>query len=61
MRCKQAPRNDAHFNILAPRVLVDAVQRTAAQQMQSANSYARAALLRALERDGVKLKEQVAA
>jgi hypothetical protein len=61
MRCKQAPRNDAHFNIVAPKVLVEAVQHAAARNWQSANSYARAALLKQLERDGVKLKENAAA
>ena len=51
------PRCDCHFNILAPRALVDAVQAIAARNYQSANSYARAALLKALERDGVNINE----
>jgi hypothetical protein len=45
MNRSKPPRCDAHFNIVAPRVLVDAVQRVAARNWQSANAYARAALL----------------
>jgi hypothetical protein len=58
MRCKTAPRNDRHFNIVAPKALVEAVQHMAARNWQSANAYARAALLKQLERDGVKLKAE---
>ena len=61
MNRSKPPRCDAHFNIVAPRILVDAVQRMAARNWQSANSYARAALLEALERDGVKIEEKPAA
>jgi hypothetical protein len=57
MRCKHAPRNDAHFNIVCPKVLVEAVRHAAAQHLQSANAYARGALLKRLEADGVRLKE----
>jgi hypothetical protein len=56
MNRSKPPRCDAHFNIVAPRVLVDAVQRVAARNWQSANAYARAALLKQLERDGEKLE-----
>jgi hypothetical protein len=56
MNRSKPPRCDAHFNIVAPRVLVDAVQRVAARNWQSANAYARAALLKQLERDGEKLQ-----
>jgi hypothetical protein len=58
MRCRTAPRNDAQFNIVAPKVLVEAVQRVAARNWVSANAYARAALLKQLERDGEKLEVQ---
>ena len=61
MNRSKPPRCDAHFNIVAPRVLVDAVQRMAARNWQSANSYARSALLEALERDGVTIEENEAA
>jgi hypothetical protein len=44
------------FNIVCPRPLLEAVQRAAAQNWQSANAYARAALLKQLQRDGVKLE-----
>jgi hypothetical protein len=57
MRCKTAPRCDAHFNIVAPKALVEAVQDMAARNWQSANAYARTALLKQLERDGVKLND----
>jgi hypothetical protein len=60
MRCKHAPRNDAQFNIAAPKALVEAVQDAAARHLQSANSYARGALLRQLERDGIRVKETAA-
>jgi hypothetical protein len=53
---KTAPRNDAHFNIVAPKALVEAVQDMAARNWQSANAYARTALLNQLKRDGVKIK-----
>jgi hypothetical protein len=56
MNRSKPPRCDAHFNIVAPRVLVDAVQRVAARNWQSANAYARAALLKQLERDGEELE-----
>jgi hypothetical protein len=56
MNRSKPPRCDAHFNIVAPRVLVDAVQRVAARNWQSANAYARAALLKQLEREGEKLE-----
>jgi hypothetical protein len=56
MNRSKPPRCDAHFNIVAPRVLVDAVQRVAARNWQSTNAYARAALLKQLERDGEKLE-----
>ena len=56
MNRSKPPRCDAHFNIVAPRVLVDAVQRVAARNWQSANAYARTALLKQLERDGEKLE-----
>jgi len=61
MRCKAAPRNDTPFNILAPKALVEAVHDAAARNWQTGSAYARAALLRQLERDGVKLKENAAA
>ena len=60
-RSKPPRRNDAQFNIVCPRVLVDAVQHAAARGMQSANSYARLALLERLRRDGVELKQSNAA
>jgi hypothetical protein len=56
MNRSKPPRCDAHFNIVAPRVSVDAVQRVAARNWQSANAYARAALLKQLEREGEKLE-----
>ena len=56
MRCKPAPRNDGRFNIVAPKALVEAVQDMAARNWQSANAYARGALLAALKRDGVKVE-----
>ena len=56
MRCKTAPHNDTRFMIVAPKVLVEAVQQMAAQNWQSANAYARGALLEALKRDGVKVE-----
>jgi len=56
MNRSKPPRCDAHFNIVAPRVLVDAVQRVAARNWRSANAYARAALLKQLEREGEKLE-----
>ena len=55
MRCNQAPRNDAHFNIVAPKALVEAVQQMAARNWQSANAYARAALREQLKRDGMRV------
>jgi hypothetical protein len=55
------PLNDSHFNIVCPRPLLDAVQDMAARNWISANAYARAALLKQLERDGVKLKVEKAA
>jgi hypothetical protein len=58
MRCKQAPRCDTPFNIVAPRALVEAVQEMAARNRQSANAYARSALLEALKRDGVKVRRE---
>jgi hypothetical protein len=61
MERSKKPRCDCAFNIVAPRALVEAVQHAAASSMQSANSYARAALLERLRRDGVKLKESNAA
>jgi hypothetical protein len=61
MNRSKPPRCDAHFNIVAPRVLVDAVQRAAARHWMSANFYARAALLDALERDGIKIEKNEAA
>jgi hypothetical protein len=61
MRCNQAPRCDTAFNILAPRALVEAVQQAAARNWQPASAYARAALLRQLEHDGIRLKENKAA
>ena len=54
-------RVDSQFNVACPKALVEAVQDAAARNLQSANSYARGALLKALERDGVKLTENVAA
>ena len=51
----KAPRNDCHFSLLAPRSLIEAVQAVAARNLQSANSYTRAALLKALERDGASI------
>ena len=57
MKLKTAPRNDAHFNIVAPKALVEAVQHVAARNWQSANAYARAALREQLKRDGIKVTE----
>jgi len=51
----KAPRNDCHFSLLAPRSLIEAVQAMAARNLQSANSYTRPALLKALERDGASI------
>jgi len=56
MRCRTAPRNDVQFNIVCPKALLEAVQDMAAQNWQSANAYARCALLAALKRDGVKVE-----
>jgi len=50
------PRNNAHLNIVAPQVLKDAVQTAAARNWQSANAYARDALLAALRRDGIEVE-----
>jgi hypothetical protein len=51
------PRCDTQFTLLAPKALVDAVRLAAARNLQSANSYTRAALLKALERDGIEGNE----
>ena len=56
---KRTPRNNAHLNIVAPQVLKDAVQTAAARNWQSANAYARGALLAALKRDGIKVELSV--
>jgi hypothetical protein len=42
--------------IVAPKALVEAVQDMAARNLISANGYARAALVKQLERDGVRVK-----
>ena len=57
----KAPRNDCHFSLLAPRSLIEAVQAMAARNLQSANFYTRAALLKALERDGASIGKNEAA
>jgi hypothetical protein len=57
MRCRTAPLNDVQFCIVAPRILLEAVRATAAQNLQTMNAYARAALLAQLKRDGVKLEK----
>jgi predicted HicB family RNase H-like nuclease len=48
---------DQRLNLTTTRELNDAVAAAAAKRLQSMNAWARAALLEALARDGVALKE----
>jgi hypothetical protein len=58
MEGRRAPKNDAAMNLMLPRALVDAVRKRAAENFQSASSYARTALARQLASDGATIKTE---